>query len=71
MIAAILALLGLCLGSFVNALVFRLHAQSEERIAASGGRLARTKLTAKNSQLSILNGRQDLQGFPLLQGEPL
>lgn len=43
MIIAILVVLGLCLGSFVNALVYRLHEQS--------------KKSGKSKKLSVINGR--------------
>lgn len=52
MIIVMLIVLGLCMGSFVNALVWRLHKQQEQSNAKS------PKLKkAKNSSLSILNGR--------------
>jgi prepilin signal peptidase PulO-like enzyme (type II secretory pathway) len=43
MVIAVLIVLGLCLGSFINALVWRLHKSSNSR--------------KKTKQLSILNGR--------------
>jgi leader peptidase (prepilin peptidase)/N-methyltransferase len=48
-IAIILAWLGLCAGSFVNALVWRLHEQQK------GDKKQKTK--AKAANLSIINGR--------------
>lgn len=47
MIFVTLLILGLCVGSFINALVWRLHAQESKS----------KKKTAKNFNLSILNGR--------------
>lgn len=47
MIITILVLLGLCLGSFINALVWRIHEQS----------LPRKKRVAVDSELSITKGR--------------
>ncbi len=49
MITLALFVFGLCLGSFVNALVWRLHEQEE-----GGSRKARSK---KNKELSIVHGR--------------
>ncbi|HSX23560.1 MAG TPA: prepilin peptidase [Candidatus Saccharimonadales bacterium] len=52
MVYVVLVLLGLCLGSFVNALVWRLHEQqeTEDRVGGRG--------SGKNSgELSILKGR--------------
>jgi len=48
MIFVILIVLGLCLGSFINALVWRLHEQSKAKD---------TKRRTKNKKLSILQGR--------------
>jgi leader peptidase (prepilin peptidase) / N-methyltransferase len=63
MVILILVVLGLCFGSFVNALVWRIHEQ--QRTADNGQRLAKKKqsnLTANSYQqtakdLSILKGR--------------
>lgn len=59
MVILIVAFLGLAFGSFVNALVFRLHMQSKRRLAVSDKRLAKK---AKGQQLkassySVLKGR--------------
>lgn len=51
MIIAVLALLGLCLGSFVNALVFRVHAQSKLK---SG---SKKKIGKRDVDLSVSRGR--------------
>src|SRR5690606_15326595 len=51
MVIIVLALLGLIFGSFVNALVYRLHEQSAQ------GKKQRTKGKVKNKQLSISKGR--------------
>jgi prepilin signal peptidase PulO-like enzyme (type II secretory pathway) len=52
MIIVILAVLGLCLGSFVNALVYRLHEQ--EKLAS---KKPTAKLTKQQEALSIATGR--------------
>jgi leader peptidase (prepilin peptidase) / N-methyltransferase len=49
-----LVILGLCLGSFVNALVWRLHEQEENNKKKSK---RKKKLNSSNNDLSILNGR--------------
>lgn len=51
MIIAILVVLGLCFGSFVNALVYRLYMQDKKQIAGSGQRVV------KKSDFSIVHGR--------------
>ncbi|MES2971665.1 MAG: prepilin peptidase [Patescibacteria group bacterium] len=67
MIILMLTLLGLCFGSFVNALVWRLHKQEEEQTVGSRQLVAKkakksTKLSANSypliaKDLSILKGR--------------
>ncbi len=54
MILAILVVLGLCFGSFVNAVVWRTRqqAQSPQKLSANS-----YQLTVKKNQLSILSGR--------------
>ena len=52
-IIIVLSLLGLAAGSFVNALVFRLHEQSENQRKAKKSK----KQKASSADLSILNGR--------------
>lgn len=47
MIILVLIILGLCLGSFINALVWRIREQAKTK----------KKLTKQNNNLSILNGR--------------
>jgi prepilin signal peptidase PulO-like enzyme (type II secretory pathway) len=51
MILLVLIVLGLCLGSFVNALVWRLHAQSQTAKSTGKGRKLST------TDLSVLRGR--------------
>ncbi len=53
MIIAILGVIGLCLGSFVNALVWRLH----EQAGPSGGRRGKEPAAADAGRLSITRGR--------------
>ena len=56
MVIVVLSLLGLCLGSFTNALVWRMHEkQGREQRAEEKGRSKKTKLTP--NELSILKGR--------------
>ncbi len=57
MIIVFLAVLGLALGSFVNALVWRLHEQSREQRAESRGKAEgkKTKTAKLNPQPSTLN----------------
>src|SRR5581483_9521605 len=55
MVVLILAVLGLCLGSFVNALVWRLHQQ--ELQVTSGKLQGRKNLKLETLNLSILSGR--------------
>lgn len=56
MIIIVLVLLGLCFGSFINALVWRLHAQEGKRIRKQElGKKNKTPITQKS--YSILNGR--------------
>lgn len=52
MIIVVLIVIGLCLGSFVNALVWRVHEQAQKQPVKS----KKTK-QAKTQNLSILNGR--------------
>lgn len=56
MIWLVLIVVGLCLGSFVNALVWRLHAQAATREAAEGRALTKAE-RAKLRTLSVNHGR--------------
>ncbi len=55
MIIVFLAVTGLCLGSFVNALVFRLHAQSKTSQKSVKSKVR--KVSGKDVELSIVKGR--------------
>src|SRR5580700_9634934 len=55
MIIVVLAVLGLCLGSFVNALVWRLHEQSNPKQKTKNKKQKAKQLSA--NELSILRGR--------------
>ena len=55
MVIVILLVLGLCLGSFVNALIWRLHEQEEKSSKSKNLNAQRSTLNA--SDLSILKGR--------------
>ena len=54
LIALILGWVGLCLGSFINALVWRMHEQAKSRKPKTKSQV---KLSADKDKLSILNGR--------------
>ncbi len=63
MIIAVLIVFGLCLGSFANALVWRVHEQTKGRLEVKGSRLKGKlktpikKIGKRNVNLSILEGR--------------
>ena len=58
MIYAVLVILGLCFGSFVNALVFRLHMQSKgARALSSGSRAKKAQSSKLKADYSIVHGR--------------
>jgi prepilin signal peptidase PulO-like enzyme (type II secretory pathway) len=58
MFISILVVLGLCFGSFVNALVFRLHMQSKQARATSRESRAKKAQSSKlKAQYSIIHGR--------------
>jgi leader peptidase (prepilin peptidase) / N-methyltransferase len=58
MIIVILVVLGLCFGSFVNALVWRLHEQGEGESGQAGAKKTKaSSLPPDYSRLSVLTGR--------------
>ena len=57
MVIVILFVLGLCLGSFVNAFVWRFHAQAELRGMQAARKLKPTQAKAEIDALSIAKGR--------------
>ena len=59
MIIAVLLVLGICFGSFVNALVWRLHEQevTQEKLDAAKSGAAKSKLQTRLKDLSISKGR--------------
>lgn len=56
MIIAVLVVLGLCWGSFVNALVWRLHEQAREKVKGHEGKRERTR-SPSHDRYSVLTGR--------------
>ena|SRR3989344_3496169 len=67
MIIVTLILLGLCFGSFVNALVFRLHEQSKLKAKSSKLKAKKTSLMAGDFKL----GARDLQDLSILKGRSM
>lgn len=57
MVIAILIIVGLALGSFANALVYRLHAQAELDEEASKAKKSSGKTKADKAKLSVAKGR--------------
>jgi leader peptidase (prepilin peptidase)/N-methyltransferase len=57
MIVLLLLLVGLCLGSFINALVWRLHSQAEITDKRDNGKKLTQKDTTELAKLSISKGR--------------
>lgn len=73
MIYVFLAILGLCLGSFVNALVWRVHIQADLTSGSKKTSNAKktTKITKKQSKKSINSKEGSLDRYSILMGRSM